>query len=46
MKKLLSLLLLLLSSHIYASSGVELQEADIDLSDKISLQRGAKHFVT
>jgi ubiquinol-cytochrome c reductase cytochrome c1 subunit len=47
MKKLTTLLLLLtLSFGAYASEGVELQEADIDLGDKASLLRGAKHFVT
>ncbi len=46
MKKLLSLFLLLLSFNVFASGGVELQDADIDLNDKVSLQRGAKHFVT
>jgi ubiquinol-cytochrome c reductase cytochrome c1 subunit len=47
MKKLTTLLILLiLSFGTYASEGVELQEADVDLSDKASLLRGAKHFVT
>jgi ubiquinol-cytochrome c reductase cytochrome c1 subunit len=47
MKNLTTLLLLLtLSFGAYASKGVELQEADIDLGDKASLLRGAKHFVT
>ena len=46
MKKLLSLFLLVLSVNVFASGGVELQDADVDLTDKISLQRGAKHFVT
>ncbi|MGR9044769.1 MAG: cytochrome c1 [Gammaproteobacteria bacterium] len=47
MKKLLTtLLLLILPFGVFASGGVELQEADIDLSDNASLQRGAKHFVT
>jgi ubiquinol-cytochrome c reductase cytochrome c1 subunit len=47
MKKFITLFLLLaLSFGIHASEGIELQEADIDLSDKESLQRGAKHFVT
>ncbi len=46
MKKLLSLLLFSLSLNVFASGGADLQSADIDLSDKISLQRGAKHFVT
>ncbi|MCX7074552.1 MAG: cytochrome c1 [Methylococcales bacterium] len=46
MKKLLSLLLFLLSLNVFASGGADLQSADIDLTDKVSLQRGAKHFVT
>ncbi len=47
MKKLITLfLLLILSFGAYASEGVELQDADVDLSDNASLQRGAKHFVT
>lgn len=47
MKKLNILLLLFtLSFGAYASEGVELQEADVDVSDKASLLRGAKHFVT
>ena len=47
MKNLKTLLLLLtLSFGAVASEGVALQEADVDLSDKASLLRGAKHFVT
>lgn len=47
MKNLLALFLLLtLSFGVAASEGVELQEADIDISDNDSLQRGAQHFVT
>jgi ubiquinol-cytochrome c reductase cytochrome c1 subunit len=47
MKNLIALLLLLsLSFSVIASEPVELQEADIDLSDSASLQRGAQHFVT
>ncbi|MDP3007796.1 MAG: cytochrome c1 [Methylococcales bacterium] len=47
MKNITTLLLLLtLSFGAYASEGVELQEADVDLGDKTSLLRGAKHFVT
>jgi ubiquinol-cytochrome c reductase cytochrome c1 subunit len=49
MKKLLLLFLLLLlnlSFGVVASEEVELQEANIDLSDNESLQRGAQHFVT
>ena len=47
MKNLITLLLLMiLSFGVRASEGIELQEADVDLSDKTSLLRGAKHFVT
>ncbi len=47
MKKLITLFLFLtLSFGVCASEGMALQEADIDLSDSESLQRGAKHFVT
>ncbi len=46
MKKLLSLLLFSLSLNVFASGGADLQSADIDLTDKVSLQRGAKNFVT
>ncbi len=47
MKNLIALLLLLLLSFgVAASEGIELQEANIDLSNNASLQRGAKHFVT
>jgi ubiquinol-cytochrome c reductase cytochrome c1 subunit len=47
MKNLLALILLLtLSFGVVASEAIELQEADIDLSDNESLQRGAQHFVT
>lgn len=47
MKNLKILLLLLtLSFGAYASEGAALQEADVDVSDKASLLRGAKHFVT
>lgn len=47
MKKLILLLLLLnVSLGVVASEGVGLQEANIDLSDNESLQRGAQHFVT
>lgn len=40
------ILLLTLSFGVAASEAIELQEADIDLSDNESLQRGAQHFVT
>lgn len=46
MKNLIALLLLLLSFGVAASEGIELQDANIDLSNNVSLQRGAKHFVT
>jgi ubiquinol-cytochrome c reductase cytochrome c1 subunit len=47
MKNLMALILLLtLSFGVAASEAIELQEADIDLSDNESLQRGAQHFVT
>ena len=47
MKSLLTILLLFtLAFNISASEEVELQEANIDLSDTDSLQRGAQHFVT
>lgn len=49
MKKLITLFLFLalsLSFDAFASESMELQEADIDLTDNASLQRGAKHFVT
>ena len=47
MKSLVTVLLLLtLAFNVNASEEVELQEANIDLSDTASLQRGAQHFVT
>jgi len=47
MKNLIALLLLLLVSFgVAASEDIELQEANINLSNNASLQRGAKHFVT
>ncbi|MEC4748209.1 cytochrome c1 [Methylomicrobium sp. Wu6] len=47
MKRIITLLLFCaLSVTGYASEGVKLESADIDLSDKESLQRGAKSFVT
>ncbi len=47
MKLITTLLLLLtLSVGTQASESVKLQEANIDLTDKVSLLRGAKHFVT
>lgn len=47
MKKLLyTLVILMLPTTLLASGSVKLQEADIDLTDNASLQRGAKHYVT
>lgn len=47
MKRILSTLLFLLSFNAYASgNGLKLEDADIDLSDTVSLERGAHHFVT
>ena len=46
MKRILSTLLLLLSLNVFASSGVVLESPDIDLADNLSLERGAKHYVT
>lgn len=47
MNRIITLLLFCaLSVNGYASETVELQTANIDLSDKESLQRGAKSFVT
>lgn len=47
MKRITTLLLICaLSVTGHASETVELQQADIDLSDNESLQRGAKSFVT
>ena len=47
MKTITTLLLLLtLSLGANAAEEQNLQEADIDVSDKVSLLRGAKHFVT
>ncbi len=46
MKKLIILLLLTLSFGAIANEEIELQSANIDLSNNESLQRGAKHFVT
>ncbi|WP_305909087.1 cytochrome c1 [Methylomarinum sp. Ch1-1] len=47
MKKLIYILLFIMPFSVAASgAGVELEEADIDLSDTASLERGAQHFVT
>ncbi|KXJ42424.1 MAG: cytochrome C [Cycloclasticus sp. Phe_18] len=46
MKKLSIVLLVLLSSQLFAASGgIALESARIDLDNKASLQRGAKYFV-
>ena len=47
MKRILTTLLFLLTFNVHASSGgVELEDADINLSDTVSLERGAKAYVT
>lgn len=46
MKKILCTLLFLLPFCVNASSGIELDSPDIDLSNAASLERGAKHYVT
>lgn len=46
MKKILCTLLFLLPFCVNASSGIELDSPDIDLSNTTSLERGAKHYVT
>jgi len=45
MKKLIIALVTLLPTLIFASTNVHLDKADYDLSDKASLQRGAKLFM-
>ncbi len=45
MKKNLSIILLLLSFNVFASGGVDLQDADVDVSDSESVLRGAKNYV-
>jgi len=45
MKKLIIALVALLPAMIFASTNVHLDKADYDLSDKASLQRGAKLFM-
>ncbi len=46
MKKFIIALFMLLSTQAFASSGsIHLEEANVDLSDQASLQRGAKYFV-
>lgn len=47
MNKLLKLFLIfMLPFTVLASEGLQLQKADIDLTNNASLERGAKHFVT
>jgi len=46
MKKVLYTLLFLLPFTVSASSAVKLDSADIDLTDSVSLERGAHHYVT
>lgn len=46
MKKLITILLLLPFVAIATGDDFELDEADIDLTDNGSLQRGAQHYVT
>jgi ubiquinol-cytochrome c reductase cytochrome c1 subunit len=46
MKKLIGLMMLLASSLVFASGGVELDASDIDLEDTASLKRGGKLFAT
>ncbi|MGR8934749.1 MAG: cytochrome c1 [Gammaproteobacteria bacterium] len=46
MKNILYALLLLLPLATNASEEIALQDADYDLTDKLSLQRGAKYFVS
>ena len=45
MKKLIQTLLLLLPFCVQAAGDIELQEADFDLTDNASLQRGAEYYV-
>ena len=46
MKKIITTLLLVLPMSVFASAGgIELQDADVDVSDYASLQRGAKNYV-
>ena len=46
MKKLIISLCMLVSAQAFAAgSSIHLEEANVDLSDKASLQRGAKYFV-
>ncbi len=45
MKKIAAILMLTISGFASASSGIHLDSASVDLTDKPSLQRGAKYFV-
>ncbi len=45
MKKLIQTLLLLLPICVQAAGDIELQDADFDLTDNASLQRGAEYYV-
>jgi ubiquinol-cytochrome c reductase cytochrome c1 subunit len=45
MKKIAAILMLTISGLASASSGIHLDSASVDLTDKPSLQRGAKYFV-
>ncbi|RLA18313.1 MAG: cytochrome c1 [Gammaproteobacteria bacterium] len=45
MKKIAAVLMLTISGWAAASSGIHLDSASVDLTDKASLQRGAKYFV-
>ncbi len=46
MKKIIYTLLLLLPLSSFAAGDVTLQRVDVDLEDFISIQKGAKHYVT
>ena len=47
MNRILIALLFLLPFNVFASSsGIELESADIDLSNSVAIARGAKHYVT
>lgn len=46
MKKLIHTLFLLLPLSVQAAGEIDLQEADFDLTDNTSLQRGAQYYVT
>jgi ubiquinol-cytochrome c reductase cytochrome c1 subunit len=46
MKKLITILLMLPFMAMAAGGGIELDDADIDLADNTSLQRGAQSYVT